>query len=54
VLQGALACAERIFDLLALEPDDYREELATDAKLERLKLNSKMSGWRTITKNGVL
>lgn len=34
VLQGALAGAERIFDLLALEPDDYREELATDAKLK--------------------
>ena len=34
VLQGALAGAERIFDLMDLKPDDYRDELATGVKLE--------------------
>ncbi|MBW6513479.1 MAG: ABC transporter ATP-binding protein/permease [Candidatus Syntrophosphaera sp.] len=34
ILQGALAGAERIFDLMDQEPDDYREELATNRKLE--------------------
>lgn len=33
VLQGALAGAERIFDLMEMQPDDYREELATGRKL---------------------
>ncbi len=34
VLQGALAGAERIFDLMDLEPDDYREEYDNGVKLE--------------------
>ncbi|MCD8481169.1 MAG: ABC transporter ATP-binding protein/permease [Candidatus Cloacimonetes bacterium] len=34
VLQGALAGAERIFDLMDQTPDDYREELATKVKFE--------------------
>ncbi|HOH98034.1 MAG TPA: ABC transporter ATP-binding protein [Candidatus Cloacimonadota bacterium] len=34
VLQAALAGAERIFDLMDQEPDDYREDLATHGKLE--------------------
>ena len=34
VLQGALAGAERIFDLMELEPDDYRDDLVTGAKLD--------------------
>nr|MDK2850381.1 ATP-binding cassette, subfamily multidrug efflux pump [Candidatus Cloacimonadota bacterium] len=34
VLQGALAGAERIFDLLDLEPEDYRNNLATGIKFE--------------------
>lgn len=34
VLQGALAGAERIFDLMDMEPDDYREELTTSHRLE--------------------
>ncbi|HRY84814.1 MAG TPA: ABC transporter ATP-binding protein, partial [Candidatus Cloacimonadota bacterium] len=32
VLQGALAGAERIFDLMDQTPDDYRDELKTDSK----------------------
>ena len=34
ILQGALAGAERIFDLLETEPDDYREELTHKLKIE--------------------
>lgn len=34
VLQGALAGAERIFDLMALEPEDYRAELINNVKFE--------------------
>ncbi|MDP3114787.1 MAG: ABC transporter ATP-binding protein [Candidatus Cloacimonadaceae bacterium] len=34
VLQGALAGAERIFDLMDTEPDDYREHLIRNIKLE--------------------
>jgi len=34
VLQGALAGAERIFDLMDQATDDYREEMATHQKLE--------------------
>lgn len=34
VLQGALAGAERIFDLMDLEPEDYREELKQELKIE--------------------
>lgn len=34
VLQGALAGAERIFDLMDLETDDYRENLATNVKFK--------------------
>ncbi len=34
VLQGALAGAERIFDLMDQDPDDYRDELSRNAKLE--------------------
>ncbi|MDZ4181866.1 MAG: ABC transporter ATP-binding protein, partial [Candidatus Cloacimonadaceae bacterium] len=34
VLQGALAGAERIFDLMDSEPDDYREHLKSNVKLE--------------------
>lgn len=34
VLQGALAGAERIFDLMDEDPDDYREELHRDIKLD--------------------
>jgi len=34
VLQGALAGAERIFDLMDLEPEDYRSELVSDVKLQ--------------------
>lgn len=34
ILQGALAGAERIFDLMDLEPEDYRGELLSDVKLE--------------------
>ncbi|GAB1366896.1 hypothetical protein MASR1M36_17670 [Candidatus Cloacimonadaceae bacterium] len=33
VLQGALAGAERIFDLMDMHPDDYREHLACNCKL---------------------
>ncbi|MFA7056611.1 MAG: ABC transporter ATP-binding protein [Candidatus Cloacimonadales bacterium] len=38
ILQGAMASAERLFDLMALEQDDYREELTEnkifDGKIE--------------------
>ena len=34
VLQGALAGAERIFDLMDQEPEDYRDDLACDVKLK--------------------
>jgi ATP-binding cassette subfamily B protein/subfamily B ATP-binding cassette protein MsbA len=34
VLQGALAGAERIFDLMELKPDDYREDLYSSVKME--------------------
>lgn len=34
ILQGALASAERIFDLLETEPDNYREELTHNLKIE--------------------
>lgn len=34
ILQGALAGAERIFDLMDMEPDDYREELYQGLKME--------------------
>jgi ATP-binding cassette subfamily B protein/subfamily B ATP-binding cassette protein MsbA len=34
VLQGALAGAERIFDLMELEPEDYREHLKTGIRLQ--------------------
>lgn len=34
VLQGALAGAERIFDLMDQDPEDYRDSLAGDAKLK--------------------
>lgn len=34
VLQGALAGAERIFDLMDQEPDDYRDELQTQHRLK--------------------
>ncbi len=34
VLQGALAGAERIFDLMDQEPDDYRDALTSKLKLE--------------------
>ncbi|NLN85071.1 MAG: ABC transporter ATP-binding protein [Candidatus Cloacimonetes bacterium] len=34
ILQGALAGAERIFDLMDLEPEDYRGELVSDVKLQ--------------------
>lgn len=34
VLQGALAGAERIFNLMDEEPDDYREKLTTNRKFE--------------------
>ncbi|MCB5234398.1 MAG: ABC transporter ATP-binding protein/permease [Candidatus Cloacimonetes bacterium] len=33
VLQGALAGAERIFDLMDLEPEDYRDEMHSELKL---------------------
>lgn len=33
VLQGALAGAERIFDLMELEPEDYREDMHSELKL---------------------
>jgi ATP-binding cassette subfamily B protein/subfamily B ATP-binding cassette protein MsbA len=34
ILQGALAGAERIFDLMELEPDDYREDKHHGLKME--------------------
>lgn len=34
ILQGALAGAERIFDLMELDPEDYREELHHSLKME--------------------
>ena len=34
ILQGALAGAERIFDLMDSEPENYRDELRKDLKLE--------------------
>ena len=34
VLQGALAGAERIFDLMDMEPDDYREDLYHHLKMD--------------------
>jgi len=34
ILQGALAGAERIFDLMEQEPDDYRARLTSKVKLE--------------------
>ncbi|MCB5246975.1 MAG: ATP-binding cassette domain-containing protein, partial [Candidatus Cloacimonetes bacterium] len=34
VLQGALAGAERIFDLMDQDPEEYREALASDVKLK--------------------
>ena len=34
VLQGALAGAERIFDLMELDPEDYREHLKTGIRLQ--------------------
>jgi ABC-type multidrug transport system fused ATPase/permease subunit len=34
VLQGALAGAERIFDLMDQEPEEYRDDLACDVKLK--------------------
>lgn len=34
ILQGALAGAERIFDLMEMDPDDYREELHHGLKME--------------------
>ncbi len=34
ILQGALAGAERIFDLMDEDPDDYRDELATGKRLQ--------------------
>lgn len=34
VLQGALAGAERIFDLMDMQPDDYRENLSKKSKFE--------------------
>lgn len=34
VLQGALAGAERIFDLMDMEPDTYRDALKSDVKLQ--------------------
>jgi ABC-type multidrug transport system fused ATPase/permease subunit len=33
VLQGALAGAERIFDLMDLEPEDYRDDMHSELKL---------------------
>jgi len=34
VLQGALAGAERIFDLMDLDPEDYRDELISGCKMK--------------------
>ncbi len=34
ILQGALAGAERIFDLMDLDPEEYRSDLASDVKLQ--------------------
>lgn len=34
VLQGALAGAERIFDLMDMDPDTYRDEMRSDTKLQ--------------------